>query len=436
MVGRVARGVIEEDAMTTDDPGPRSRLLLVEDNAIDVFRIRRMMRADSWGFDIVPASSIAEALAHRQEPVPTIILLDLSLPDGQGMESFEKVRACFGDVPIVILSGNEDESLAKDAVRQGAQDYLVKGAIDAQGLRRAIQYAIERHRIEMERTSLELSLLQSRKLEAIGQLAAGIAHEINTPTQFVSDNTRFLSDALRDITSMVTRLRGLAATEEPVPAAALGEILAAADVDYLIDEIPKALEQSTAGLQHIARIVQAMKEFSHPPTKEKSPVDLNAALETTIVVSANAWKYVAEVKTDLDPDLPAVKCVPGEINQVFLNILVNAAQAIEEVADAEAGHKGRITVTSRTADDGFVEIRIADTGCGIPTQHRERIFDPFFTTKEIGKGTGQGLALAYNAVVNVHGGSISFTTEEGKGTCFLVRLPIEPREAPSPAGGR
>ena len=205
------------------------------------------------------------------------------------------------------------------------------------------------------------------------------------------------------------------------------------DLDYLAEEVPQALTQSLEGIAQVSRIVKAMKQFSHPDSQGREASNINAALENTVTVARNEWKYVAEVDLDLDPQLPPVPCYLGELNQVFLNIVVNAAHAIEEKLastasasasgeEADAG-KGLIKISTQSIDDP-VEIRIGDSGNGIPEQARPRIFDLFFTTKEVGKGTGQGLALAYSVVVEKHGGEISFETESGVGTTFIIRLPL------------
>ncbi len=283
-----------------------------------------------------------------------------------------------------------------------------------------------------ERKQLEAQLGLARKLEAVGQLAAGIAHEINTPLQYVTDNTRFLHDAFGELEPVLRQTTQLLAanSDSPVPPALLSSLAAAvahADVAYLTTEIPSALEHSQHGLEQVRKIVQAMKEFSHPGAMEKVATDLNRALETTLMVARNEWKYVAEVVTDFAPDLPRVPCLPGDINQVFLNLIVNAAHAIAEVV--VNGSKGTIALSTRR-EGNWVEMRIRDTGSGIPEAVRERVFDPFFTTKEVGKGTGQGLALAYAVVVDKHGGSLSFETDVGKGTTFILRLPLTPSTPP------
>jgi PAS domain S-box-containing protein len=270
-------------------------------------------------------------------------------------------------------------------------------------------------------------LLQAQKLESVGQLAAGIAHEINTPTQYIGDNVRFLKDAFQDLRSLLANYERLlaAAKTDSLSLEMVQEVTAAverADAGYLLEEIPKAIGQTVEGITRVSKLVSAMKEFSHPGTKEKIPLDLNHAIESTITVARNEWKYVADLDTEFDPSLPLVSCQPGEFNQVILNLVVNAAHAIADVAEKGGPGKGRIKVQTRNCRD-WVEIRIQDTGSGIPEKARARVFDPFFTTKEIGKGTGQGLAIARSVVVDKHDGTIHFETEEGTGTTFIIRLP-------------
>jgi two-component system, NtrC family, sensor kinase len=277
-----------------------------------------------------------------------------------------------------------------------------------------------------ERKVLEEQLRQAQKLEAIGQLAAGIAHEINTPTQFVGDNMAFLGDAWNSIRGLLSRVRTV---RQEAPGVVSETTLQdfdsawdATDVDYLEKEVPKAIEQSLEGVRRVGKIVKAMSEFSHPGTEEKHLVDLNRAIESTLTVARNEWKYVANVEKNLDPDLPLVLCHLGEINQALLNLVVNAAHAIADVNNNGFGEKGLISIATRREGD-WVEFSIRDTGTGIPEGIRSRIFEPFFTTKEVGKGTGQGLALAHAAIVKKHGGRIWFESEIGKGTTFFACLP-------------
>jgi signal transduction histidine kinase len=278
-----------------------------------------------------------------------------------------------------------------------------------------------------ERKHLQEQLLQAQKLESVGQLAAGIAHEINTPTQYIGDNVRFLKDAFQDLQSLLKSYErlSLATQDSVVSPETVREADAAAEAcnaEYLLEEIPKAIDQALEGVTRVSTLVSAMREFSHPGSKEKTPQDLNRAIGSTITVSRNEWKYVAEMETDFDPSLPLVPCMPGEFNQVILNLIVNAAHAIEDVVRKGGPGKGKIRVQTLNFPE-WAEIRIQDSGTGIPQEVRTRVFDPFFTTKEVGKGTGQGLAIARSVIVDKHGGDIQFETEEGKGTTFVIRLP-------------
>ncbi len=278
------------------------------------------------------------------------------------------------------------------------------------------------------RRVLQSHLNHAMKLESIGQLAAGVAHEINTPTQFVGDNLRFLQDGFASF------LKAVSAQDRALDAARSGtctdDILAAtakevadADLPYLAAEVPKAVQQSLDGVKRIADIVGALKAFSHRDEGQHTPVDLGKALLSTLMVARNEYKYVADVVTDFSPELPPVPCLAGEINQVFLNLIVNAAHAI---SDAVRGSERRGTITITTARRGdWVEVRISDTGAGIPVEIRERIFDPFFTTKEVGRGSGQGLYIARDIIVAKHAGALTFETEIGVGTTFIIRLPLE-----------
>ena len=273
--------------------------------------------------------------------------------------------------------------------------------------------------------ALEVELRHAQKLESVGRLAAGVAHEINTPIQFIGDNIHFLQTAFRDLFALREGKTALLA--EPVAAiAGLAEALAEldrrADVEYLAAEIPKAITQSLEGVTQVARIVHAMKQFSHPDIgNEQSSVDLNASIQSTLTVARNEIKHVADVETELG-ELPMILGYAGDLNQVLLNLLVNAAHAIGDVME-KTGERGRITV--RTSVDGdHVVASIGDTGGGIPEAIRERVYDPFFTTKEVGKGTGQGLALARAIVVDKHHGELTFVSEIGVGTTFSVRLPV------------
>jgi len=302
--------------------------------------------------------------------------------------------------------------------------HLTLSEFDIEG--RRLFTALVRDLTEQKRLQCELA--QAHKLESVGQLAAGIAHEINTPIQYVGDNTRFLRDSFNDLGQVFDLLDQWLqkAKDGQVDQQLVEQVESAveqADLGYLADEIPRAIDESLDGVGRVASIVRAMKEFSHPGTDEKTPTDLKEAIETTVTVARNEWKYVAEMVLEFDPDLPSVPCLPGELNQVLLNLIVNAAHAIKEALGPEATTKGTITVGTRH-DGSWAEIFVRDTGCGIPASSQPRVFDPFYTTKEVGKGTGQGLAMARSVIVDRHQGTIDFETELGKGTEFRIRLPL------------
>ncbi len=254
---------------------------------------------------------------------------------------------------------------------------------------------------------LQTSVVAARRLESIGQLAAGIAHEVNTPMQFVGDNVRFLRDAFSQLRSVLDESRA-----HPPDV----------DLDFLLAEIPRALTQSEDGVAQISSIVRAMKDMSHPGRVEKAPVDLNKAVENAATVSRHEWREGADVEFSLAPELPLVPCHLGQVSQALLNILVNAGHALRERA-RQTGRRGTIRVSTHR-DGEWIEIRVADDGPGIPEAIRARVFDPFFTTKEVGHGTGQGLAIARAVIVDKHGGELRFDSEPGRGTTFFVRLPI------------
>ena len=281
---------------------------------------------------------------------------------------------------------------------------------------------------------LEQQNRQAQKLEAIGSLAAGVAHEINTPTQYVGNNLLFIRNEFSAILQLLEKNQKL------LNQAQSGELVAEsieqlhqeekeADLEYLTNEIPRAIDESLEGIGRVTKIVQAIKEFSHPSMDEKTPVDLNRAIDTTITVSRNEWKYVADLIPHYDEKLPTVICSPGEINQVILNLITNASHAIKEQIEKGIYTKGLIEIFTFSKENS-VEIHVKDNGAGIPEEYREKVFNPFFTTKPVGMGTGQGLSISYKVIVNKHNGNLGFETEIGKGTTFIITLPTAVCEKP------
>ena len=273
-----------------------------------------------------------------------------------------------------------------------------------------------RKREEARRIALERELNQAQKMESLGTLASGVAHEINTPIQYVGNNLRFIMEGFEDIFGILKLVEQGASPE------AVKEASEQADIEFLNDELPDAIEQSLKGLEQVGGIVKAIKEFSHPGSDVTSEVNINEAISTTLTMSRNQWKYVADVELNLAEDIPLVPCSAGDLNQVLVNLLVNAADAI---AENNKDERGVIRIATYELA-GWVSIEIEDTGCGMSPEVLERIFDPFFTTKDVGKGTGQGLAITYNIIKQKHSGDILCQSVPGEGSCFTLRLPITP----------
>ena len=273
----------------------------------------------------------------------------------------------------------------------------------------------------------EAKRIHGMKLESIGELSAGIAHEINTPIQFIGSNVYFLREAFEDLLELTDRYGKLrdAVVGKKEFQPLLDEIAEqeeTVDLEYLQEEAPKAFEQTTHGVERVTSLVLGLKGFAHAKDGEtKAAADINEIIRNTLIVCTNAYKYVAELETDLG-ELPAIKVIHGDIGQVILNLVVNAAHAIEDVKGT-SDQMGHIAI--KTFQEGeFAVITISDTGCGIPPAARDRIFDPFFTTKEVGRGSGQGLAISRTIINDKHSGDLSFESTVGKGTTFFVKLPI------------
>jgi signal transduction histidine kinase/HAMP domain-containing protein len=330
-------------------------------------------------------------------------------------------------------------ALAQLAAAGSGESEFELALVGPAGLTRRVRWVVTRGELRGEpclrglmlditqQRKLESDLQQAQKLESVGRLASGVAHEINTPVQYVRDNTHFLRDSMTDLFGLIDSLRASnRAVLEGEPSAeaarAAAEMERVVDLEYLSTDMPKAFCACDEGLTRVATIVRSMKEFAHPDSTDMSNVDLNRAIQSTIVIASNEYKYVADIETKF-ATLPGVMCYAGDVNQAVLNIIVNAAHAIGEVVEKQGG-RGRITVSTRQENDDVV-ISITDTGGGIPEHVRARIFDPFFTTKAVGKGTGQGLAIARSVIVDKHHGDLTVETEIGIGTTFHLRLPID-----------
>ncbi len=314
---------------------------------------------------------------------------------------------------------------------------LAGNQLGVEALRDRERKRTEAAEAELKRTQAEFAAAQ--RLATAGTLAAGVAHEINTPVQFVNDSLHFLRNAAKDVFTLLEKLLAVQrAAEQDKPAGELASALAGVaeaqeeiDLDYIRQNVPKAFDRCIDGLTRVATIVRSMKEFAHPAQREMAPADLNRAVRNTLTLAQNEFRYVAKLETELG-ELPPVVCHASDINQVVLNLVVNAAHAI---ADAVKGTSRKGTLTVRTWREGDrAVIAVGDTGGGIPEAIRHRVFDPFFTTKKVGQGTGQGLSLAWAIVKEKHGGELTFETKVGEGTTFFVRLPLRGKKSATEEG--
>jgi signal transduction histidine kinase len=404
-------------------------VLLVEDSDLQSRIIESFVRKWSISTAIRRSSTLRDAMIKIIAARPQVILLDVYLPDSEGIDTVRRMVEAARGTPIIVMTARDDETFGEQSLACGAQDFFSKDQINERLLWRAFRYAMQRQNIIntnrqlAEQLQHEQRLLhQAQKLESIGQLAAGIAHEINTPAQYVSDNVGFLRDQFNALLTLVD-------AAEPTPV--LTDLRAKLDYDFLKSEVPSAIAQSLEGLERISHIVRAMKDFSHPGTDHHEQADLNKAIESTVTVCRARWKYLADLTCDFDAKLPPVPCMVAEFNQVMLNLIVNAADAIGE-RFGQHHHDGKIVVATAREGDWAV-IRITDNGNGIPDAIKHRIFDPFFTTKEVGKGTGQGLAISRDVIVNKHGGTIDVASIAGQGTTFTIRLPLTGKSVRSAA---
>jgi signal transduction histidine kinase len=397
-----------------------SRVLMVDDSAADRELVAALL---SEKFVVLQAPDAARGYELYLLEQPDCVLLDNNLPGTSGVDALADFVGA--GAAVVMLTGDRTHDLAAEAFKRGARDFVLKDHLNRNMLERIVSREIERRRLELELHDAQAGLRVAQRLEAIGQLAAGVAHEINTPAQYVDGNITFLGERFAKLMPLLEALKDrIAACPEGVDR--LKELADAANLDFLLGEIPAALTEAALGMSHIKKIVAAMKEFSHP-SDDKQATDLNHGIANTVTIARNEWKYVADVEVDLAADLPHVACFPSEINQVVLNLLVNAAHAVGEVFGGDNG-KGKIRVATRRQGADVV-IEIEDNGCGIPEANLHKIWNPFFTTKEVGKGTGQGLAIAHRIIVDHHGGTIRVASKIGEGTRFTIRLPIE-----APAG--
>ena len=413
---------------------PKATKILVADDDWDI----RTFLVDSLfkeGFDVTAVENGEEALSRLTDGknAPSLAILDWSMPVIDGISLCRRLRKTkdHGLLYIIMITGGIEGHDVVAALDAGADDFLRK-PFRKQELLARVRSGQRILTLSHEKIAMFKQLQEQQRLESIGQLAAGIAHELNTPMQYIGDNTRFIQDSLADILKVIGVVRTSAekvrtGTSCDEAVYDVEQIMKETDLEYLLEQIPLAVAQSLDGIGRVTQIVRAMKEFAHPGFGDEAvSVDLNHLLETVAIVTRNEWKYVADLEKDFAASLPNISCYPSALHQAVINLIVNAAHSIEEKQKhIKNTGKGRIRISTAMCGEDAIEIRISDTGCGIPLEIRGRVMDPFFTTKGVGRGTGQGLAVARSAVADKHGGTLEFETEEGVGTTFVIRIPLQ-----------
>ena len=399
------------------------KILIVEDEPVSQKLLEKIVQSE--GYDAIPANDGKGAWEIVKKEKIEMVITDWMMPEMDGLKLCRKIRQA--DLPryvyIILLTAKDQAEDAVAALDAGSDDYIRK-PFNHEELMSRVRAGRRILDLEDNQKKANAQLLQSEKMVSIGQLAAGVAHEINNPTGFVSSNLKTLTDYQNDINNLIKHYRKLvtnlkktnrehlsSSTEKQLEQ--IASLEDEADIDFILEDIMDLISDCREGTERIKKIVIDLKDFAHPGEDKIQSTDINDGIETTLNVVWNELKYKATVNKELGK-LPMVKCYPQQLNQVFMNLFVNAAQAIEK--------QGEISI-STWADNGFVIIKIGDTGSGIDKKNLGKIFDPFFTTKDVGRGTGLGLNVAYN-IIKKHNGTIDVKSQVGKGTVFKIRVPV------------
>ncbi len=389
-------------------------------------------------YEVLTAENGQDGLEVFEQQKPTLVITDVKMPGMSGIDVLKKVKEIESDTEVIVITGHGDLEISVDALRLDASDFISK-PVDIEHLLLSVKRAMDRHKMRtqlkaytkdleslLDKKASEIKdahamLLQSEKLASIGQLAAGVAHEINNPIGFISSNLNTLEQYIEDIKSLMEQYKDFHSINNGERQMLLNRIESLKeemDFEFILEDLFKLVEETKEGADRVKKIVGDLKDFSRVDHGEKDFFNINQGLESTLNIVRNELKYKAKISKEYN-EIPEIECYSQELNQVFMNLLTNAAQSIE--------NQGKIGIkTGLVYDNGqdFIEIRISDTGCGIAEENLNRIFDPFFTTKEVGKGTGLGLNISYK-VIKKHKGKIKVESEVGKGTTFIVSLPVE-----------
>ena len=410
------------------------KILVIDDEPEILKTIKRYLELEEY--EVLTANNGQEGIEVFRQQKPPLVITDVRMPGMSGIEVLKKAKEIMEDTEIIVVTGHGDMEISIEALRLDASDFISK-PVDMEHLLLSVERALKRHemktRIKVYTKDLEglldkkageikdahAMLLQSEKLASIGQLAAGVAHEINNPIGFISSNLNTLEGYVKDIKMLMAKYKDIHSINNEERMMLLEKIESLkeeVDIEFILDDLDQLVEESKEGADRVKKIVADLKDFSRVDHGEKEFFNINQGMESTLNIVKNELKYKAEISKEYN-EIPEIECYPQELNQVFMNLLTNASQAIEK--------RGKIEIkTGMVYDNGhdFIEIKISDTGTGIAEENLNKIFDPFFTTKDVGKGTGLGLNISYK-IIEKHNGEIKVKSEVGKGTTFIVKLP-------------
>ena len=411
------------------------KILVIDDEPEILKTIKLYLELEEY--EVLTANNGQEGIEVFRQQKPPLVITDVKMPGMSGIEVLRKVKEIICDTEVIVVTGHGDMEISIEALRLDASDFIPK-PVNIEHLLLSVERALERHEMRtrlkeytkdleglLDKKAGEIKdahamLLQSEKLASIGQLAAGVAHEINNPLGFISSNLNTLEEYIKDIKILMVKYKDIHSINNEERLMLLEKIESLKkemDIEFILDDLVQLVAESKEGADRVKKIVADLKDFSRVDHGEKEFFNINQGMESTLNMVKNELKYKADITKEFN-EIPEIECYPQELNQVFMNLLTNAAQAIEK--------RGKIGIkTSLVNHNGhdFIEVRISDTGTGIAAENLNRIFDPFFTTKDVGKGTGLGLNISYK-IIEKHNGEIKVESEVGKGTRFIVKLPL------------
>lgn len=399
------------------------KILILEDNDDFLEILSLTIDAQYPDASIDTVGSLKDCCTHLKNKLYDCIVSDLNLPDSRDLNTVEQILSHSQDTPLIVLTGS-DSSIGVEAVKKGAYDYIEKSNYSSQKLLSSIKSSIEKYQSSLQEKEKTIVQQNGQKLESIGLLAAGIAHEINTPSQFVSDNIAFLEECFNSMKHLVEKISHFSENDSAEDLLKeLQEHTNSDEFSFIYSEITPAITNATEGMERITEIVQSMKKFSHSGLNGKEPFDINEGIQTTIVISRNEWKYHSTIETDYSSEIPIIECFGNNLNQVILNLIINASHSISDNIKLGNIDTGLIKISTSLLEGQIIQIEVEDNGCGIDEKITEKIFDPFFSTKDVGVGTGQGLSISHNTICQEMGGSLTFKNNEDYGCCFTIKIP-------------